>query len=819
MQHFNHKFTKYNLMLILARSSRLISLRKVLVFSQALVQCKYNSSSLKNDKPATKNNLDAYHYEFITKEELESISHTNSALPFEKRRNSDIFGQVVKSEVLKKEDQLVDNFENSVKSLNIDDPMNISPFRKEDGTFIKGNNSEEARLHDDTLKGRVDHSVCKLPFEIAKTINNNILRLASPSRLREKAALIYQSLSKEQIEKAPETPLECDAHIAALFLQDYSHIRQVILELKQRVGDGFSPKRILDIGYGPGTGMIALNEIMGDDFLPEEKDIYVVGRNNYEMKKRAKIILSRQVNENLDVIENEISDEKEEASVSVDNTALEQEIAEEEDSEYEHEYVGPVRTSDINIRSKLRDSLPVTKRYDLIIVNKALLTREHNFPRDIDINIHMILRLLSPGGNLILIQRGNALGFETISRARQIMIRPESHELEVGKIPRPYIKGSSLKPQRLRKEDQLISEEDIEYEEGLLAKYDIEEANQSAVEEGLSFEKELNSKYGEANEDELKFEFEDSEEYEIVPETDKESEKILEDTDVLNSESVNYHISILAPCAHHSKCPLQLGDPKYYKISSHKHRLNFCSFSKVVERPKFTMELKKGKRLATQWDKSFDDGFGIGSLTKNKLNSLQGKGRPGGRNTESGSYSYLIAQRSANDVATIKKIEEAREYNSSETLNDKNISTWPRIIDNPTKIKNNVKLNVCAPSGHIETWQIPKSLGKQEYHDARKVERGDLWGLGKKSVIRKNMLSEKVKEKLDVLSKTQKKSFLKEQRKKQWKKKVSSSEDDFAEDIVTLADSLATSLESSKKYKRQGKRAKYDVDPSSYDGK
>lgn len=62
----------------------------------------------------------------------------------------------------------------------------------------------------------------------------------------------------------------------------------------------------------------------------------------------------------------------------------------------------------------------------------------------------MILKLLSPGGHLVLVERGNALGFETIARARQIMIRPESYSTEIGKVPRPYVKGSKLKPQKLK---------------------------------------------------------------------------------------------------------------------------------------------------------------------------------------------------------------------------------------------------------------------------------------------------------------------------------------------------------------------------------
>ena len=73
--------------------------------------------------------------------------------------------------------------------------------------------------------------------------------------------------------------MDCNAHIAALFLQDYSHAKQVLSELQRRVGkDKFKPQRILDIGYGPATGIVALNEIMGNKWVPEEKEAYIVGR-------------------------------------------------------------------------------------------------------------------------------------------------------------------------------------------------------------------------------------------------------------------------------------------------------------------------------------------------------------------------------------------------------------------------------------------------------------------------------------------------------------------------------------------------------------
>ncbi|KAI3406416.2 RSM22 [Candida oxycetoniae] len=672
-----------------------------------------------------------------------------------------------------------------------------SPFRNPDGSFIKGQNAAEARLDESTLAGRADHSITVLPNRIAKTIQNNILISTVPSKLREKVVDIYKNLQKSHMEQIPSTSLECNAHIAALFLQDYSHMRQVIMELQKRVGESnFKPQRVLDIGFGPATGMVALNEVMGDEWVPKEKSAYIVGRKNNEMKKRAKILLSRQLNENFSDGETlEESTEKEEDSKSRQESAVE-----EGDS-----FVGLIDSKRINIRTKLRDTIPVTKKYDLIMVHHSLLFKEYNFQKDIDANLRMVLRLLAPGGHLILVERGNAVGFETIARARQFMIRPERFPLELGKIPRPYIKGSFGKPQRLKKENAIISDEDIEFEKEMLAKLDAEEAQEL----GKELENELDEKFGKINEEELKFEEENDESNFVAFDNNTPVEEMLYD-------KVDYHISILAPCPHHRKCPLQLGDPKYYKIPSHKHRLKFCSFSKIVERPEYTRELKKGKKLAVKWEKSALDG--IGTLSRAELQKLGGSGRPGGKNTEDGSYSYLIAQRSLNDVESISRIENLREYSNDDNspINQNDINNWPRIISQPDKLKKNVSLTVCTGEGNHEKWQIPKSFGKQAYHDARKAQLGDLWALGRKTAIKKQSLSKEAKSNLDTLYKTQKKTFVKEQKRKVWKKKSGVSENEF-DDGFLATEMMATMLERSKKYRSVGK--KMDVDPDSYEGK
>ena len=727
---------------------------------------------------------------------------TEQVLPFHQNRQNTTFGQLVYAHGTDAQDSGNDVFGAP------------SEFRNADGSFIRGNTAQEARLDPRTLDARVDQGVVQLPLLLAKTIGQNILLRVSPAKLRQLAADIYVSIEKEQLQRAPALSLDADAHIGALFLQQYSHARRVLGELIKREADRFNPQAVLDIGYGPGTGMIALNELMGDEFLPRVKDVYVVGRSNKEMKKRAKILLSRQLCE--------VADASDAAFASNSLSG----------------FVGPVETSGINIRTRIRDALPSTKQYDLIIVNQALLTREHNFPRDVDLNLEMILGLLLPGGHLVLIERGNTLGFETIARARQVMLRPESYKSERGRIPRPYIRGSSVKPQRLRNEDQLITDAHVAHEERLLAALDAEEvqdlAEMSDSERAVhleklrqrgeteklkaysaliqrnsrvsDFEAEINERHGAVSADELRFEFEDDANFEVTA--------VEEAAEPAESAHIDYHLSVVAPCPHHSACPLQLGDPKYYKISNHKHRFSFCSFDQVVERPKYTMELKRGKLLATPWDKRAHDGFGFDRISKSALKDLEGLGRRNSGNTESGSFSYLIMRREKNDAATVRTIETQREHH----YDNDNSHDLPRVIEYPTRIKNNVKLKMCTLSGNVEVWQVPKSLGKQTYHDARKVRQGDMWALGKKSTVVRNRFSDEKLKNLKRLASTNSKHARRARQKKNTRKLVGVLPDKF-DGPEQIFDEVAAQLEQSKKYRTQGKRAGYDVDPREFDGK
>lgn len=163
-----------------------------------------------------------------------------------------------------------------------------------------------------------------------------------------------------------------------------------------------------------------------------------------------------------------------------------------------------------------------------------------------------------------------------------------------------------------------------------------------------------------------------------------------------------FGFSVVGPCSHNRSCPLQLG-LETRQNSSRPGRENWCRFSQNVERPRFTKELKKGQYLSQKWVP--EQAFGAGG------SSLKGKGRPGANSNEIANFSWVA-------------LENAKPRDSE---------SWPRIMKQPLKRHGHVTMEVCAPSGNIEHWTVPRSHGKQTYHDVRKANAGDLWALDAKT--------------------------------------------------------------------------------------
>ena len=510
--------------------------------------------------------------------------------------------------------------------------------------------SRETRLLPETLRGRTYRPTLRLNPDVAQAINNNITALHLPNNLRRVAKNQFLALKENKLHQVPHTDLEIDSHIATFFLHDYGAIFQVLTDLKNNYGLEFKPQNVLDVSMGPATGIIAFNDVMGPEYRCNKDSVILSG---VDMQKRAKIMLSRQFNE----VQEEFA--KAESEKSTDTGEEPQDNIEEGE-----DLVGEVMTKKIKIQTKLKNFLPVGKQYDLIIISHQLLQHERKFPMEVDQNIERYLKLLAPGGRIVVVERGTPLGFETVARARQIMIRPERFPDEFGKIPRPWIAGSSMQK---------------------------------------------------------------------VPST---SEDGTDSAEAPQQNECDYHLRIIAPCSHHRTCPLQTMNPNFFSLKEGK-KLKFCSFEKAIMRPKFSLELKKGKLLANKWDEN-----DVETTDRKQNMKLAGSGRRNGNDYEIIHFSYLVAERSMNDTQTISEINEARNNNAKEadkygvgSLGDNTPLTWPRIINHPTKRKGHIILDVCGSSGKIEKWIIPKSFSKEIYHDAKKVYKGDLWGLEAKTKI------------------------------------------------------------------------------------
>ncbi|KAF2460705.1 mitochondrial small ribosomal subunit Rsm22-domain-containing protein [Lineolata rhizophorae] len=204
---------------------------------------------------------------------------------------------------------------------------------------------------------------------------------------------------------------------------------------------------------------------------------------------------------------------------------------------------------------------------------------------------------------------------------------------------------------------------------------------------------------------------------------------------------------VVAPCTNHEACPM-------YKVHGPAiGRKDFCSFKQRYFRPGFLQRI-----------------LGAG---------LPGEGRPS-RNHEDVAFSYVAVRRGrdarrakhdevfgmgfeqgdkAADEAfegfgkeEVQEVEEAVEAVRSETSAEDNENkptppppstpnplALPRTIDRPIKRQGHVMIDVCTPAGKLERWTVPRSFGKQAYRDARKARWGDLWALGAKTRVPRNV--------------------------------------------------------------------------------
>ncbi|RPA89548.1 hypothetical protein L873DRAFT_1721283 [Choiromyces venosus 120613-1] len=175
--------------------------------------------------------------------------------------------------------------------------------------------------------------------------------------------------------------------------------------------------------------------------------------------------------------------------------------------------------------------------------------------------------------------------------------------------------------------------------------------------------------------------------------------------------------AIIAPCTNHEQCPLFI-----HGATDGTQRKDYCRFSQRFRRPQYLQKIAKRSS----------------------------------NNTEDIEYSYVAFRRGTDHRADTKnKISPTKEdfsttpvdggagteiegpYTMAQLRN--HTLTLPRIVLAPLKRPGHIIMDVCTPEGMLERWTVPRSLGKVEYRDARKSRWGDLWALGAKTRVRRNI--------------------------------------------------------------------------------
>lgn len=385
---------------------------------------------------------------------------------------------------------------------------------------------------------------------IPATVSSRISKMTvdrTPQELRQRVAQLYSRMQAGEGHIPALESIDVEAQITGLFLQNYAGICNALKEVHKRAPD-FKPESVLDVGFGPATGLLAAREVFTQNAFQTETAVII---GHPRMKQRAKELLG--------------------------------------ETETQFRYEIPSQSS--------------PKRFDLIIAQHQLF-QPGRFAEDlVASHIQQLANLLTKNGVVVLVERGDPLGFEAVALAREHLLRP---------------------------------------------------------------------KHG---------------------------------------------FQVVGPCTHNHACPLQLGlETRMFANNAGKE--NWCRFSQQIERPKFTLELKKGQYLAQSWIPERSRGPGG--------KGLKGNGRPFGNNHESASFSW-VAMRNSTPSSPAPHAEAAR------------------IMKQPMKRHGHVTMEVCESNGRIEHWTVPRSQGKQAYHDARKASEADVWMLDAKVKQRRGGIKENSK--------------------------------------------------------------------------
>ncbi|KAH8908055.1 hypothetical protein BR93DRAFT_870953, partial [Coniochaeta sp. PMI_546] len=188
---------------------------------------------------------------------------------------------------------------------------------------------------------------------------------------------------------------------------------------------------------------------------------------------------------------------------------------------------------------------------------------------------------------------------------------------------------------------------------------------------------------------------------------------------------------IIAPCTNHTKCPM------YHTPGLSPGRKDFCHFSQRFIRPPFL------QRVVGASHRSHEDiKFSFLAVRRGE-HPASLISPPDTEKGPSSSSPPFLQGVEATDLAFAGYEKQPTTSTSHPGAPPPPPSphplSLPRNILPPLKRRGHVTLDLCTPAGAIERWTIPKSFSRQAYHDARKARWGDLWALGAKTRVRREV--------------------------------------------------------------------------------
>ncbi|KAL4775716.1 mitochondrial small ribosomal subunit Rsm22-domain-containing protein [Aspergillus nidulans var. acristatus] len=188
---------------------------------------------------------------------------------------------------------------------------------------------------------------------------------------------------------------------------------------------------------------------------------------------------------------------------------------------------------------------------------------------------------------------------------------------------------------------------------------------------------------------------------------------------------------IVAPCTNHERCPM------YHTDGHAKGRKDFCHFEQRYIRPTFHQRIIGAK------DRNHEDLKFSYVVVQRGIDLRQTEQIVQGPQATDAAFEGYEHLNEAGEVAEAEEVART-EVETPEPLSPApetkfHALSLPRVLYPPMKRRGHVIFDMCTPAGKIERWTVPRSFSRRAFKDARKARWGDLWALGAKTRIPRNL--------------------------------------------------------------------------------